>query len=339
MNNECKVARAAATPQAPCSTCMPPYADVAGRSDTMSDFRHATAARACAVPIEVEIERRGINLRGRVDRSGPCPKCGGIDRFSINVQKQVFNCRGCGVGGDVVTLVQHLDSVGFAVACDTLLRHQSPPPQHCAQRSKLSDDYPRKQHRKAEWLWSQRKPIVEDTPPALYLRKRGYTGLIPATLGYLPAWAPHPASMIAAFGVADEPEPEILAAPKCVRGVHLTRLTAEGDKAPNADGNAKIMVGTCKGAPITISPPNDLLGMAVTEGIEDGLSVYQATGLGVWAAGAAGFIPALAPLVPDYIEAVTVYAHEDDAGRRGALELARALDARGIEVFVEGVAR
>jgi hypothetical protein len=29
--------------------------------------------------------------------------------------------------------------------------------------------------------------------------------------------------------------------------------------------------------PITLAPPNDLLELAVTEGIEDGLSVYRAT--------------------------------------------------------------
>jgi hypothetical protein len=120
-----------------------------------------------------------------------------------------------------------------------------------------------------------------------------------------------------------------------VRGVHLTRLTAEGAKAPDASGNAKIMLGVCKGAPIVISPPNDLLGMAITEGIEDGLSVFQATGLGVCAAGAAGFMPALAPLIPDYIETVTIYAHDDKAGRDNAITLARALKARGIEVLMQ----
>jgi hypothetical protein len=184
---------------------------------------------------------------------------------------------------------------------------------------------------KAAWLWSQRKPIAEDAPPW-----RGYTGPIPATLGYLPARDPHPAAMMASFGITDEPEPGIITTPKTIVGVHLTRLTAEGEKAPNAIGKKKIMLGVCKGAPITISPPNDLLGMAVTEGIEDALSVYQATGLGVWAAGAAGFMPALAPLIPDYIEVVTVYAHDDD-GRGHAIHLARSIKARGIEVLMQGL--
>ena len=78
------------------------------------------ATRAREVPIEDELTRRGIKLRGKIERSGPCPKCGGDDRFSINIVKQVFNCRGCGLGGDVIHLVQHLDGVDFATACATL---------------------------------------------------------------------------------------------------------------------------------------------------------------------------------------------------------------------------
>jgi DNA primase len=65
--------------------------------------------QARAVRIEDEIQRRGIKLRGNgVDRCGPCPQCGGDDRFAINIKKQIFNCRGCGAKGDVISLVQHL---------------------------------------------------------------------------------------------------------------------------------------------------------------------------------------------------------------------------------------
>jgi hypothetical protein len=62
--------------------------------------------RASAVRIEDETERRGIKLIGQIDRCGPCPLCGGRDRFSINIRKQVFNCRGCGARGTVIALVQ-----------------------------------------------------------------------------------------------------------------------------------------------------------------------------------------------------------------------------------------
>jgi hypothetical protein len=86
----------------------------------MSDI-DAWAQQARSIPIEDELARRGIHLRGKIERCGPCPKCGGDDRFSINTAKQIFNCRGCQIGGDVIDLVQHLDGVDFAAACTMLI--------------------------------------------------------------------------------------------------------------------------------------------------------------------------------------------------------------------------
>ena len=96
----------------------------------------------------------------------------------------------------------------------------------------------------------------------------------------------------------------------------------------------KFMMGPVRGTPIVLAPTNDGLGLAITEGIEDGLSVHAATGLGVWAAGSASLMPALAHAVPAYIECVTIYQHDDDAGRGGSTAVADALTARGIEVFI-----
>ena len=78
-------------------------------------IQHAEAVR-----IEDEVERRGIKLVGRVDRCGPCPQCGGKDRFSINVRKQVFLCRGCAARGNVIALVRFLDGCGFHEALERL---------------------------------------------------------------------------------------------------------------------------------------------------------------------------------------------------------------------------
>jgi hypothetical protein len=84
--------------------------------------------RACSTRIEDVILRRGRKLKGHgVERVGPCPKCGGTDRFSINTKKQVWNCRGCGVGGDTIALVRHLDNVDFITACTTLTGEPPPP--------------------------------------------------------------------------------------------------------------------------------------------------------------------------------------------------------------------
>ena len=145
----------------------------------------------------------------------------------------------------------------------------------------------------------------------------------------------HPA-LISAFGLSQSGVLEL--ADLDVRGVHLTFLKPDGTGKADVQPN-KIFVGPSKGWPIVIAPPTDLLGLAITEGIEDALSVHQAIDVGVWAAGAANRMPPLAPLVPADIERVTIYAHndEDGQGQRSALALADALFKRRIEVFVEGL--
>jgi Toprim domain len=187
--------------------------------------------------------------------------------------------------------------------------------------------------RRSRFLWSRRRPIVPGSPPFNYLRgPRCYSGMIPATLAYLPpAKAEHHHAMIAALGMAQEPEPGVLAiADDAVMAVHLTMLRPDGSDKAGIE-SAKIIVGRgASGSPICLAPPNDLLGLAITEGIEDALSIHEATGLGAWAAGSASRLPALAASVPSFVDTVTVAADDDGAGLRNAQQLCAALTKRGI---------
>lgn len=187
-----------------------------------------------------------------------------------------------------------------------------------------------------KYLWAKSRP-TPGTPAETYLRTfRGYQGLIPATLRFLPATDKHPPAMIAAFAMAVEIEPGILSvSPDAVRAVHLTRLKPDGlGKADHP--NAKIILGRdAAGIPIIAAPPNDLLGLAITEGIEDALSVHAATGLGAWAAGSAPRMPALAETVPDYIDCIMIVGDNDDTGRKHASHLAERLTKRGFSVSLK----
>jgi hypothetical protein len=58
--------------------------------------------------------------RAGVERVGPCPQCGGDDRFGINPRKGVFGCRKCGAKGDGIALVMHVRQVTFPEALDWL---------------------------------------------------------------------------------------------------------------------------------------------------------------------------------------------------------------------------
>jgi len=184
---------------------------------------------------------------------------------------------------------------------------------------------------KARWLWSQRQPIAGSIAETYLREARGYGGALPGTFSFLPARGEHSPALIAAFGVPTEPEPGILhIRDKDLRGVHITRLAPDGRN--KAHGTAKIMLGHSVGNPIVLAPANDLLGLAITEGIEDGLSVHEATGLAAWAAGSASRLPALAVAIPDYIESVTIMVDDDRDGRRHAGELDHLVKLRGIEV-------
>lgn len=295
--------------------------------------------RARLVPIESLCGELKLRRVGR-ELVGACPRCGGTDRFAVSIAEQIFNCRGCRAKGNVIAVAQHIYGVGFREAVEMLAgparngshaTHLEAP----ARKPKNRGDYERQQHRKAAWLWSQHRPIA-GTIVDIYLRIfRGITCPLPPTLGFLAPNRPdqHPA-MIAAFALPDEPEPGIVGEPRNVSSVHLTLLRADGtDKANIA--KPKLIVGSPGKLPIVLAPPNDLLGLAVAEGIEDGLTAHQATGLGAWAAGSGGRMPALAEVIPDYIESVTIYAHADKTGQRGADGLAQAIPH--IETFIEGL--
>jgi hypothetical protein len=263
-----------------------------------------------------------------------CPECGPFKRVSRNQRKPVmrvyriepgfagYHCARCGVKGS---------------ARD---RNSAPPdPVRLAKAraaAALRDRVIKAERlSKALWLWSNRMPIT-DSIAERYLRDiRGYGGPLPITLGFLPARGEYPPAMIAAFGLAHETEPGVIViADSAVTGVHLTRLKPDGSgkaEFEDPDENAKIMVGHSAGSPIVLAPPNDLLGLAVTEGIEDGLSVHEDTGLGIWAAASASRIPALASMVPSYIDCTTVITDDDGDGRRFASELADSIRARGMD--------
>ena len=186
------------------------------------------------------------------------------------------------------------------------------------------------QHHKAAWLWSQRKPLAGSIAET-YLRKaRGIACPLPPTLAFSPPARPghHPA-LIAAYGIAEEPEPGILAEPRNVAAVHLILLKPDGCGKAGVK-RTKISIGAHAGSPIVLAPPNDLLGLAVAEGIEDVLSVHAATGLGAWAAGGAIFMPKLAAAVPGYIDWLKIIADGDEAGCANALELLHRLTERGL---------
>jgi Toprim domain-containing protein len=259
---------------------------------------------------------------------GACPECGPSRRAATNRKRKVlriwhdgggfitYHCVRCGAHGwaraDGASVVDH----------QKILELKREATEH-------ENSYAEQQLAKAMTLRRHSKP-PQNTVVETYLREaRGYSGPLAPSVRFLPSFRKSYPAMIAAFAIADELEPGVLSIrDDQIRGVHLTFLKPDGSDKAGTERD-KIMVGLSNGWPIVLAPANDMLGLIICEGIETGLSLYEATGCGVWAAGSAGRLPVLADKVPTYVDCISI-AGEADEGRKGAVALAEHLHARGL---------
>ncbi len=92
--------------------------------------------------------------------SGPCPKCGGEDRFAIDVAGDRWNCRGCALGGhDAISIIQILlgdDLKGahmretFIEACEILTGRKRSEVVSAAELQRREYDLKRKRYQQAK---------------------------------------------------------------------------------------------------------------------------------------------------------------------------------------------
>ena len=151
---------------------------------------------ARAVDIAEEARARGLGLRGTVEMVGPCPDCGGSDRFAINTRKQVFNCRGCGESGDVIALTRLIDKSDFRAACEHLTGKPAPDGKagtvdqkaalqaaadraaKAAQREAEHNTWREGERRRAYEIWCGGAPVA-GSETADYLAARGLGDVLP----------------------------------------------------------------------------------------------------------------------------------------------------------------
>ena len=121
--------------------------------------------------------------------------------------------------------------------------------------------------------------------------------------------------------------------------VHRTFLERRADGAWIKAGvrPAKMLLGPAAGAAVRLAPANSGAGaptaLAITEGIETGLSVAQALpGLAVWAAISASMMARLR--LPEAVREIILCPDGDAAGRRAAERAAASLSADGRKVRI-----
>ena len=150
------------------------------------------------------LELSELKRAGR-EMTGPCPKCGGDDRFSVNVDKGVFQCRICHGKGGAVDLVMFCLDKTFPQALTWLCGERSEiSPEERQRRIAKSEENKRRQDRLAakaradsislaKKVWAEGSRKLEDTPVRLYLERRGlareFLPVLPSCLRYAPELA------------------------------------------------------------------------------------------------------------------------------------------------------
>ena len=291
---------------------------------------------------------------------GPCPACGGSDRFSINPKTRVWNCRGFG-GGDVIDLEMHLAGSTFVEAVLALTGRgpggpggqREPTREEIA--SRLAREKRRLQEAAAEAERNARRAAeivaclqpVTGTPGETYLRDArkidvGHCAIRQAledveTLGW---------SERTYFHQPDPGEPfhelhgqylgaivAILTDPvtaKRTEGITRT-FVHQGRKV----GKAMSLGGAGRPGIIRLSPDDEVLtGLHIAEGLETALSAMMMGFSPMWAMGSTSQMAKLPVL--DGIECITILADNDGngAGECAAIKAGLRWRRAGREVHV-----
>lgn len=275
----------------------------------------ARLQQAQALPIDDVADRLGIPDLKRAGRElvGPCPVCGGRDRFSISPPRNVFNCRNCG-GGDVIGLVRLVLDCDFRAALSWLVgdANVAIDPAEAARRAKAAEQARIAREAAAQAareraitgaqaIWAEGQPAAR-TPVSDYLSLRGMPAWLhdapPAALRYHPALRyTVPSASGRGYDVIHT-GPAMLAAvvAPCgtVTAVHRTWIDLSQPKGKakiiGPDGEvmqAKKVLGSKKGAAIRLVGAQAFNTLVMGEGIETTLSAYSAaanlTGRAFWA--------------------------------------------------------
>lgn len=281
---------------------------------------------AKTVPLLQAAQMAGAKLkRAGSEHVGPCPICGGRDRFSVNPAKGVWNCRGAEGGHDSISLIMHTMGYDFKKACELLTG--TPPPdgrsgqidpqaaQRAAERRKQAERYRQQQeqeeaHRAARkrhsaWdIWKQ-GITLKGTEAEAYGENRGIEGI-----GLIPSLRFNPSvynediqrPVPAMIGCVIGPD-------KGFRGVWRVFLKEGGQKADVPQ--VKKGLGRPEGGSVWIATKEEALQpvWGICEGIETALSIRQLFGLPVFAAlstsGMIGF------QVPPHVKHLVIYADGD----------------------------
>ena len=265
----------------------------------------------------------GVATRFLVNRHGPCPICGGRDRFRFDDKEGAgtYYCNQCGPGSGIV-LVQCVNEWSFKAAADEvdkIIGTDHKPSQPATTKPK--DDSGRR-------LQSIQRVLDQATDRAVvesYLVSRGLSMFPEILRGH---------SRLPYFdeGRLLGQVPAVIAP---VIGSDGSLQSAHRIYIGDLDPRKKLMpvVDTITGAAVRLFEPGETIGVA--EGVETAIACFELFGVPTWAGITAGGLESFIP--PAGVREVVIFPDNDAnfTGQRAAFNLASRLTKEGYGARVE----
>jgi putative DNA primase/helicase len=265
----------------------------------------------------------GIPPKHLVNKGGPCPVCGGKDRFRFDDKdgSGSFFCNQCGPGNGIMLVQRYLDC-GFKQAADAVDRALGEVRLARVQAPTRQEDDTTHRQRAAERVLSE---ATDRNVVVSYLASRGLS-VAPAPMQGHPGLAYHDSDgrMVGHFPAVVMP---VHGPYGDLRAVHRIYV---GDLDPRKKLTPPIRKVT-SGA-IRLFDQADTLGIA--EGPETAIAAYERDGVPTWAGISSTILEGFQP--PAGVRCVVVYGDNDlnFEGQRAAYSLANRLAREGYGVDV-----
>jgi putative DNA primase/helicase len=265
----------------------------------------------------------GVDQSFLKNRHGPCPMCGGKDRFRFDDKNGTgsYYCSGCGAG-DGFILLQKLNGWSFAEAANRVEEIIG----NCRATPPAKDDASQNETRLRR-IHAGLRRITHEDPVGRYLLSRGIT-ILPKQDVYFHAGIDY-------FTRDENGKPnkvgtfQAMVAIFCspsgeTSSYHVTYLTPDGQKITGYPAK-KILpaIQPMPGGAIRLGGMAERIGIA--EGIETALAAQQDMGIPCWAAANANLLEQVQ--VPESVKSVVIFADEDSSftGQKAAYTLANRL--------------
>jgi putative DNA primase/helicase len=266
----------------------------------------------------------GIGGQFLRNRHGPCPMCGGKDRFRFDnlEDRGTFICSHCG-SGDGVTLLMKFHSWDFQTAAleiEKIIGDDGAPAPPAPTAPRPPSPIEEADHAALLKLWREAKPITPGDPADLYLRSRIGTYAPTRALRF------HPQTPCGGLTL-----PGLLSAYVDyfgdLAGLQRTFLTVDGQKVGKGISPRMTMGKLPERGAVRLAKHDAILGIA--EGVETALSATRLFGVPVWAALNANRLKVWQP--PEGVRDVIIFGDNDisSTGQAAAFAVAERLNRDG----------